>query len=196
MLILSRLALNRFRRICKYLIVRLLTLIYYCKRLRISVFWRSSNFEHFAPPLPREARTDPKRPSVGAEQWAGSIGRAAQWLDNVAGTRCGVLWCSYDLCTASVRAVVCCGARMTSTQRRYGAMVQCFGMVWCSYDLYTASVWRSYDLYTASVWRNGSMLWHGVVSASVSHNPTRMHGGMGRETLGHCSIASLLLFTK
>ncbi len=147
MLILSRLALNRFRRIYKYLIVRLLTLIYYCKRLRISVFWRSSNFEHFAPPLPREARTDPKRPSVGAEQWAGSIGRAAQWLDNVAGTRCGVLWCSYDL-------------------------------------------------YTASVWRNGSMLWYGVVSASVSHIPTRMHGGMGRETLGHCSIASLLLFTK
>lgn len=99
------------------------------------------------PPLPREARTDPKRPSVGAEQWAGSIGRAAQWLDNVAGTRCGVLWCSYDL-------------------------------------------------YTASVWRNGSMLWCAVVSASVSHIPTRMHGGMGRETLGHCSIASLLLFTK
>lgn len=25
---------------------------------------------------------------------------------------------------------------------------------------------------------------------------TRMHGGIDRETLGHCSIASLLLFTK
>lgn len=131
----------------KYLIVRLLTLIYYCKRLKISVFWPSSNFEHFALPRPREARTDPKRLSVGAEQWAGSIGKAAQWLDSVVSTRCGVLWCSYDL-------------------------------------------------YTASVWRNDSMLWCGVVSASVSHIPTRMHGGIDRKALRHCSIASLFLFTK
>ena len=146
-LILSCLALNRFRRIYKYLIVRLLTLIYYCKRLRISVFWRSSNFEHFAPPLPRDARTDPKRPSAGAEQWAGSIGRAAQWPDNVVSTHCGVLWCPYDL-------------------------------------------------YTASVWRNDSMLWCGVVSASVSHIPTHMHGGMGRVAMPHCPTDSLFLFTK
>ena len=71
----------------KYLIVKLLTLRYYCKRLRISVFWPSSNFEHFALPRPQDARTDPTRPSVGAEQWAGSIGRAAQWLANVVSTR-------------------------------------------------------------------------------------------------------------
>ena len=165
MLISSRLALNRFWRIYKYLIVRLLTLIYYCKRLRISVFWRSSNFEHFAPPLPRDARTDPKRPSVGAEQWAGSISRAAQWLDSVVGTRCCAL-------------PMVCGARMA---QRFKAQ-RCNG----------AGLSVSYPhAHARRYWSWGAAALFHCFAASVHKMNIVPRGAMG-----HCSIDSLLLFTK